>query len=283
VRAIHQARVASRRLREALPIAAAAARTGEWSGLRRDIRRVTRALGDVREMDVALLEFDDDVHGRTWNAIAVQRVREYLQSERARREQSMRAKLQTIKPPRVLERCKAIAAALEKRPPDVWRAILAGRLRKRARRFKSALHAVGTMYAAEPLHTVRIAGKKLRYSLELAHGAGDTAVGRQIGVLRRLQDLLGRLRDLQTLQSYVHIVAAESSDVSLTRALDAISSDIEAECRVRHAEFLRQADRLSALADRVAQHVAVQLMPGVRRMAKAPAPGVRRLARAASA
>jgi len=53
-RGVHRARVASRRLREALPVAAV---VEERSSLRRDVRRVTKALGRVREIDVALAEF----------------------------------------------------------------------------------------------------------------------------------------------------------------------------------------------------------------------------------
>src|SRR4029078_561600 len=50
-RGVHRARVASRRLREALPIASAIAHH-DVRALERDMRRLTRALGGVREMDV---------------------------------------------------------------------------------------------------------------------------------------------------------------------------------------------------------------------------------------
>ena len=49
---MHRARVATRRLREALPVL-----DGERRGLRRlrkDLRALTRALGPVRELDVTL-------------------------------------------------------------------------------------------------------------------------------------------------------------------------------------------------------------------------------------
>ena len=48
---VHQARVASRRLREALPLVASGAKGRK---LERAARRLTRALGPVRELDVAL-------------------------------------------------------------------------------------------------------------------------------------------------------------------------------------------------------------------------------------
>src|SRR5262245_55133698 len=55
VAAVHASRVATRRLREALPIVAG--KVGRK--LRKRIRRLTRALGPVREMDVALITLDE--------------------------------------------------------------------------------------------------------------------------------------------------------------------------------------------------------------------------------
>src|SRR5262245_39176386 len=48
---LHRARVATRRLREALPLLASGGRRRK---LERSMRRLTRALGPVRELDVAL-------------------------------------------------------------------------------------------------------------------------------------------------------------------------------------------------------------------------------------
>ena len=53
--AVHQARVATRRLREALPLVVPG-KSGKT--LARKVRRVTRALGPVRELDVALLNLE---------------------------------------------------------------------------------------------------------------------------------------------------------------------------------------------------------------------------------
>src|SRR5262249_12253188 len=86
VKDVHQARVASRRLREALPVAAVAAPDLARPGLERDVRRLTRALGAVRELDVALEEFDRDLTAHRWAPLVVDRVRDHLSDERADRE-----------------------------------------------------------------------------------------------------------------------------------------------------------------------------------------------------
>ena len=52
---VHQARVASRRLREALPVLGARADEQALDRAEKRVRRITRALGPVRELDVTLL------------------------------------------------------------------------------------------------------------------------------------------------------------------------------------------------------------------------------------
>lgn len=281
VRAVHQARVASRRLRETLPVAAAAAREPH-RGLARDVKRITRALGAVREMDVALQEFEKDAGRRRWAPVPVERVRRHLTSERARRERAMQAKLRRVSFKRLEERILGLAALAEAGSARLWESVLTARLQKRAKWLAEALHRTGTMYVPEPIHQVRIAGKKLRYALELAHAAAGAPVGREIAALKRLQDLLGRLRDLQILQAHVRVVASDAAeDVALTAVLDAMQTELEAECRTLHADFLRRINSLVTLVDRVTRETPAALaVKGIPRMAKAgpssasrPAPG----------
>ena len=54
VTSVHRARVASRRLREVLPVLAEAAGSDALDRGGKQVRRITRALGPVRELDVAL-------------------------------------------------------------------------------------------------------------------------------------------------------------------------------------------------------------------------------------
>jgi CHAD domain-containing protein len=111
---------------------------------------------------------------------------------------------------------------------------------------------------ADRLHKVRIAAKKLRYTLELGAKAARLTVGREIAMLKRVQELLGRLHDLQILQSHVQAVAAGSgSDVRLTRALGGILATFETDCRTLHAVFLARRQKLLDLAARVRQVAAV--------------------------
>ena len=67
----------------------------------------------------------------------------------------------------------------------------------------------GPLYAPERIHDVRIATKKLRYALEIAHDAGVPRRRRSSRSLKRQQERLGRLHDLQMLLK--HVREAEAS------------------------------------------------------------------------
>ena len=55
VTSVHRARVASRRLREVLPVLAEAADSDAMDRAGKQVRRITQALGPIRELDVALV------------------------------------------------------------------------------------------------------------------------------------------------------------------------------------------------------------------------------------
>src|SRR5688500_14497613 len=56
---VHQARVATRRLREAVPVLTTGIKGTKAGKARNKLRRVTRALGAVRELDVTLHLIDE--------------------------------------------------------------------------------------------------------------------------------------------------------------------------------------------------------------------------------
>jgi hypothetical protein len=104
------------------------------------------------------------------------------------------------------------------------------------------------------LHAVRIAAKKLRYSLELAKDVSGMPLGREIGQLKRLQTLMGELHDLQILAGYVRTVLTKSDvDPSTRKALDGMAVAFDAECRALHSKVLRHMPAVVELADRLAR------------------------------
>ncbi|MGH9383388.1 MAG: CHAD domain-containing protein, partial [Vicinamibacterales bacterium] len=86
---VHEARVASRRLRGVLPVIGASADTNTLDRARRQVRRITRALGPVRELDVSLAMLAEFEQKGATLPRAIARVRESLLAERMSRRREM--------------------------------------------------------------------------------------------------------------------------------------------------------------------------------------------------
>src|SRR5688572_27940208 len=79
VAALHQARVASRRMRAALPMVTT---NGRVKKIEREMRRITRALGPVRELDVVCQMLDEFRGGGQASRQAVAKLRQAVMRER---------------------------------------------------------------------------------------------------------------------------------------------------------------------------------------------------------
>jgi hypothetical protein len=77
--------------------------------------------------------------------------------------------------------------------------------------------------------------------------------------LKRAQELLGRMHDLQVLVDRVRHVQASLTppDVIAWRELDAIVSGLETSGRRLHARYVRDRDGLVALCNRLGAHMPV--------------------------
>ena len=254
VEAIHQARVATRRLREALPLLAAG---GKRRKLERAVRRLTRALGPVRELDVALQNLDEQEGAVP--APALSHVRHALAAERRAARARAARTLDRTDPDTLRKR--AIAAARRAHTDDTAGAARGAgaarqRTARRAERLRTAVDAAAGMYLPDRLHDVRVEVKKLRYALEMVGGGRRPAskgVSGQLRVLTRAQDLLGRMHDLEVLIAFVRGVQSTSSveDLRLSVDLDRLVRQLETECRRLHGHYMSTRDRLLSVCDQV--------------------------------
>ena len=234
---VHQARVASRRLREAVPVLTEGLQHSKSGKAQRKIRRLTQALGAVRELDVTLHLIDELGERPGVPRPALAEVRALVIEDRERRRFVMLERLEDVDGDKLARRLEAVRQALlHPTPGHNWRAALGLRLAKRARRLDKAIDHAGQIYAAEALHEARIAAKKLRYSLEIADESGAAPCGETLRVIKRVQDALGRLHDLQVLQHHVAAVGAAPRRRRSTpdAGLAVLSRLIEDECRHLH-------------------------------------------------
>jgi len=255
VPALHRVRVASRRLRELVPMLQLAHHVTRK--LSRRLRRVTKRLGTVRELDVLLILIDELHVSRRDRVPAFGRIGVAVSKERDRARKRLFKNMPVSDLRRLANRLErvvdelAVAEASSSKAADRrWRWAMDARLSNRAARLESAMQEAGAVYLPERLHGVRLALKKLRYAAELSHELAGTRGDADLRALRRGQDLLGRMHDLQILIDRVRQLQASLAPPSLTvwRELDALMASLEDECRRLHARYMRLRDTLTAIA-----------------------------------
>ena len=262
VRAVHQARVATRRLRAALPLLT---RGSKRRKLERTVRRITRALGPLRELDVALETLRELGREREIPEPALACLRAAVSDERRVVLSDVARRIEQLN----LEKLRRRAAAAV-RPPQgnkgertVLLSAYAAKARRRAarrsERLKAAIERASRMYLPDRLHEIRIAVKKLRYVLEVTRDASGgraaarSALGAQIALLKRTQDQLGRVHDLEVLIARTRAIqgSPNAPDLKVSGGLDVLVRRLETECRQLHGHYVASRPQLLDLCDRV--------------------------------
>jgi CHAD domain-containing protein len=279
---LHKTRVASRRIREALPIVGADAAPAKVRKLSKKMRALTRSLGPIRELEVELDILDDKSRTDGVPGRAIEMVRREIASRR----QALRDELKDNAPVgdvkkllRKLEKVSTSGQRAEGRGKKAtqgkgqraegkvdaqWRGVLATRVMRRAKALAVALEEAGPVYVPERLHVVRISTKKLRYALEIARDAGVAASTPLVKILKRHQERLGKLHDLQMLLKHVRETDGVGSRVN---DLAAYADLLDRECRRLHADFVEHRAELAAVVKDVRHHVVPALTTPPRRQA----------------
>src|SRR3990170_1912548 len=121
---VHQARVASRRLREAVPVLATGLKGSKSGKALRKIRRLTRALGTVRELDVTLTLLEELAAAAEVSRTAVEDVRAHVVRARDARRAVMLKRLERVDADKLGRRLASVGAALESATEEPWRRTL---------------------------------------------------------------------------------------------------------------------------------------------------------------
>ncbi len=261
-RALHRARVASRRLREIVPILQLDA--GVTDKLGRRLRKITRRLGHVRELDVMLALINELRHAHSEHTDALTRLAAVAAKGRDETRKDLAERLPKENLERVARKLDHVVQTLrrsendradQRRPGRARSAAWAidARVARRAERLREALNDSTAVYLPERLHDVRIAIKKLRYALELSGSLGHENRAPALRTLKRAQDILGRMHDLQVLIDRVREVQASlmPANLGVWRRMDALVVALDEMCRVLHARYLR----LRPSVESVARHL----------------------------
>jgi CHAD domain-containing protein len=221
--AVHDMRVASRRLQQILDLLYPKPRSQENRKLRRKIRRSRRCLSEVRNCDV-LFQHVEKILGRKRTARRAEwsAVRHFLRERRAASFDKALRKLGKINLAVFYVRLKqhltlgenaqlsvAHGGAPAAEPPAEHFHDRTGAALDRAwRGFDAQLTLSHSNPSPSVVHGARIATKRLRYLVEVIAEFGVSGSAEETAWLRRLQTLLGEWHDLEILeQMMIEMVA----------------------------------------------------------------------------
>lgn len=275
VEAVHQLRVATRRLRAVLRLLAPVLPAGLVRSLRRDLAWLAGAIGAVRDLDV----LTQVVHARATRLEPESRrvlgpLALALHDARAARQTVLVEALGSTRCRRLLARLTAFAATpapahrqrLGDMAADLVRPLLHSVLRAGRR--------VTPDSPPDALHRLRVRAKRLRYALETLRGLGGKSVDKMLRGLVGLQETLGEGQDVVVAIAWLrsHGETAEMPPATLL----AIGSLVEALAR-RARKLHRRFPEAWGQVDRRRQWsgVVAELAAGVQPRARAQARAAR--------
>ena len=188
VEAVHQARVATRRLGSAVDLIQPWLNSKSHKQIEQNLRQLRKGLGPLRDLDVMLegLERYQAAH-----PAAVRWLQKRLLEQRAKaRKQLRHGRLVVARQfltPEVVAKLEASQARLK--------GILSRVIRLRFDDFSRSADALAARQADLDVHALRISGKKTRYSLEIAAATGAPLPREILGQFKRIQDALGEWHD----------------------------------------------------------------------------------------
>lgn len=238
---VHQARVATRRIRAALPLT-----WGLPEGVPDMFRSLGKRLGRARELDVtsALLT---DLELRLPNAAAaIGALREEIEPRRQRVRRRLIKALDGINV-RALGRAIASAPRGTARVTRIWHPwerALRGEVQRRAADVGHAIDRASGVLIPRRLHDLRIATKKLRYAMEIGLTSGVLRNGVALQTLKRVQDVLGQLHDRQVLARCLKRASLDAA--GLREGATILDSVLSMESSRLHGKYLRLREELVA-------------------------------------
>jgi CHAD domain-containing protein len=194
---IHDARVWSRRLQEVFRVLFPQPRIGKSRKLIRTLRKLRRALGECRNVDVTLALINNkhspasasnSNQQQSWYLIV-----DYLREKRARQIARARDELARHDITQFVLRTQSLLQPdeLAQEPEELLKQSVEAALAD----WNNALRAAQENPQANQIHALRIAGKRLRYRAELLADLGDATAKPRVKSLKLLQDELGNWHD----------------------------------------------------------------------------------------
>jgi CHAD domain-containing protein len=253
---VHQLRVASRRavialetFHDVLP-----PRRARW--LLKQLKKVRRAAGEARDDDVLAERLEQWTRKRPAVAIVLKQVRRHRRQAQAPIEQIYHKLVRKQFPRRVAHLLQRIRWRDKPNPEPCFASAAHHGLSPLLEQFEICSNA--DFSDIESLHQFRIAGKRLRYAMELFATAFAPEFRRQLyPETEQLQGLLGAVNDHAVACARLEAWIAENQDEELNVALRKLAAAERAALKRSRARFLEfwTPDRAASIREQFAHHL----------------------------
>ncbi len=248
--AVHQTRVATRRLRSDLKTFAPAVDPLWLSHIRADLKWIADSLGAVRDFDVLAGHLESEMgHVSPSDARPFGEIRLELSRRREKAHADLledmsgdryltlldRLHASSESPPFVGGGSSASKSGTGLRPEDPAREVLPSLVRAPWRKLRRAVRHVGAHPTDQELHRIRIRAKRLRYAAEAAAPIVGKPADRMAAAAEALQTVLGDHHDAVTAEAWFRREAANRS-----RAVAFSAGQLVAVQRHRQVRLRRQ-------------------------------------------
>ena len=242
---LHDLRVAVRRTRS-LQRQFKAVYPDRLQHFRDEFKRLQQATGDLRDLDVHLLDFEELRESLPESIRAdLDPLKTVVEHRRAK---ALTAARRALRARRTQEALEEWAAFVADAPPSEETVVelASERITKVYRKMVKMGAAIDDDSPAEDLHELRKVGKELRYLLEFFQSLYPADVVKPfIKALKSLQDQLGRFQDREVQQHSLRALAPEVSEPATVMAMGVLVERFIKEEAAARAEF---AERFEAFA-----------------------------------
>ncbi|MDG6225352.1 MAG: CHAD domain-containing protein [Candidatus Thermoplasmatota archaeon] len=199
---VHQLRVTSRRLRAALPVFKSCFQKRRFEGYIKGMKKVTRSLGMARDLDVQIIYLNSLLkeHRRKPMGPALRYLIDHRKNERTALQGEVIKALNDLSSSGLLDSImKDCRGADDLNGDEPWPDSLFMLFRDNLTGPLDQLHQLSSSLQDEDKkeehHEMRIAAKRLRYTLELFSRIFEDGLANEISYLKKLQDVLGEIHD----------------------------------------------------------------------------------------
>lgn len=213
VEAVHQSRVATRRLTAALRLIDPLITGGRRKRLEKALKKMRRRLGNLRDLDV-MMDHLAELRVDRKESDAIDWLQGQMSTDRESAQREATQDIPLYKTLGQLEEWRLIRVQLQE-SNDALPELIAQSLNQQMDEFACAagrLAPAGSQQSAErpDAHAVRIAGKALRYTLEMADASGHALSPDIFKLFKNMQDALGTWHDFVVLTEQIMLRSANA-------------------------------------------------------------------------